>query len=392
MDIRILQTEKDLIQSHELSSIAFNYPMDAEHAREYVTEPDLYDIWGAMEDGKLVSQVRAVNFDMRYHGNDVKMFGIGDVSSLVESRNRGHIRALFHAIFMERKARGDVFSYLYPFSFKYYEQFGYAQAISKAHVHFPPSMLSKHRCTCEVVRHEKGQDPAPYARVFDAFAAQYTGMVRRSDWKRLDEYQPTKNRRVMYLLRREGVPCAFLGYLPEGEGATSTMKVLDSAWVDEDAMKQLLGFIGSLRSHYFDCEMWLPQDLPLAQMLDDPYRLRHEVRIAGQARVIDVEAALSGYPWPAHKGSIAIRVEDDFFEDNCATFLIEYDKDGSRVSRTNQQPDLRLDIRALSPLLLGTIGYADLLYLDQGWAEILGNQPALKAAFARRSCYIAEAF
>jgi predicted acetyltransferase len=371
--------------------MSFNMPIADDPARVYKVEPG-YDTWGAVENGRLLSQIRAYDFAMNYHGTYQKMVGIGDVSSLVEARNRGNIRKLFAAIFEESRARGYVLSYLFPFSFAYYGKFGYSQGITRMQTQIPPALLAAYRCEYDVAMFRPGDDVAPYNAVFERFAAGYTGMVRRSNWKRLEDYIPHKNKRHMYLFTKNGEPQAYLGYIPERESEKDILRVQDFAWVDVAAMKQVLGFIGALRSHFEICEMKLPLDFPIEWLVDDPYSVERKSNQAGQVRILDVQAALAGYPWPEGEGSLVLGVRDDFFADNSGAYRVSYGHGGVEVTKTDTSPDLELDIRALNPLLFGVIGYPDLAFLPAGQAIIHGNREELARVFRRRPCYISEYF
>lgn len=391
IDIRILTTEEELRQSSRNSSIAFGFPITEDPENPPKTEPGR-DMWGVFEEGKLISQICAISYQMMYHGSYVGMCGIGDVCSLVEYRNRGHIRALFEKILPANRKKGEVFSYLYPFSHAYYAKFGYSQAMSKVYVSFPPRKLAAYRCDCDIIRYEKGQDSAPYDTVFEAFAAQYTGMVKRKNWKRLDDYDPNKNTKVMYLLRKNGAPIAFIGYQPERKDEDRIMKVHDMAWVDIAAFKQLLGFINALRSHYEKISMGLPSDFQLEYMLENPYDVERKLGCSGQVRILNVQAALEKYPWPDRQGHVVIGVRDDLLEENSGTYRVEYGPAGCSVRKADCSPDLTLDIRALNPLLFGSVSFEELAYFPDDQVAVHGNERALSQAFTRRPIFITEYF
>jgi predicted acetyltransferase len=72
-------------------------------------------------------------------------------------------------------------------------------------------------------------------------------------------------------------------------------------------------------------------------------------------RLVDVGAALSQRSYAAD-GSIVFEVEDAFMPDNAGRWKLE---DGS-AARTDDEPDIRLDVRDLGSVYLGGLTFAEL--------------------------------
>ncbi|MDR2932329.1 MAG: GNAT family N-acetyltransferase [Oscillospiraceae bacterium] len=390
MEFRILTEPEEIIQFEQICSMVFFTPMEEKERYKPVKGQD---VWGAVEDGKVISVVIATSFTMTYHGKQVPMFGIGGVGTRMEYRRKGYIRTLFHAIFDVMREKGYAFSYLYPFSNRYYSQFGYSPGMMRTEAGIPISLLESYSCDCDVHMYEPGDSFDPYVRIYERFAKSYTGMVRRDDWARLDGYVPTKNRKYMYLFTRKGVPVAFLGFQAEGANAEKRiMKVLDIAWIDMPAFFSILGFAGGSGVYYKALQISLPSSLPIELLTPEPHDLTIKQCQYGQSRIIDVRQALEGYPWPKYDGQIAIRVTDDYFEANSGIWTITFGASGVDVTHGGGDWDLDVDIRVLNLLLFGTCGFADLPYLSgSGWAA-KGDGSALAQIFVKRPLYIADYF
>lgn len=389
MEIKKLTTIDEYRQIEEINAMSFFYSIDDEAT--YKPKKNV-NVWGAVEGNRVLAVIHVPEYEMLYHGTYIPMFGIGGVSTRAECRNKGYIRMLFSAIFEDMEQRGAILSYLYPFSFSYYEKFGYSLGITRVKTRIKTEQLGDFRCTSDVSLYKKGDDQRPYAEVFTAFASCYTGMVKRNDWKRLEEYKASENQKYMYLFRIDGKPTAFLGFSHEVQEGARVMLISDMAWTDVRAFREILGFIGGMKAHLPVCEMWLPNSLPLDRMLGDLYSPQRSLNSFGQVRIMDVRRALELYSWPRAAGTIILRVRDETVLHNYGTFHVTYHDGTAQIEKTDAQPDLELDIRALNPLLLGTARFEDLQYMNEGWVTVNSNQSELKKVFVNRPAFITEYF
>ena len=120
MDARKLQTAQEYLEARRISTIAFVGSMDAEKAMKEIEEERAKgdgsaEYWGSFaEDGTMTSHLINNIYHILYDGRIVLSGGIGNVSSLPEHRRQGGIREIFRAMFADMRARGFVFSALYP--------------------------------------------------------------------------------------------------------------------------------------------------------------------------------------------------------------------------------------------------------------------------------------
>jgi predicted acetyltransferase len=391
--IRILDKPEEFVESGILGARAFNFTFDPESEDGKKPTP-FADTWGAFEDGKLISQIIAFRYQMNVHGKYVPMCGIGSVCSLIEGRNKGNIRKLFAAIFDKEREAGCMYSYLYPFSFRYYDKFGYGHGFRRVAATIPIERLKGYECTYDVTMYKPGDPFGPYEAVFEKFSSGYTGMVKQNDWKKLDDYIPEKNNRSMFLLSENGIPKAFIGYKNDGDLKTQATpwSTQYAAWADADAFKNMLGFLYRLRMHNKNLVMLLPESLPIEAMLLEQRDVKLERYMSGQARVIDVKGALTNFPWPRESGELYIGVRDDYFADQCAVYQIHYGGGEACVVKSDKPADIELDIRALAPLLLGVYGYDDLAYQLKGLVAVNKNEGLLEKIFIRRPAFFTEQF
>ncbi|MCL2821332.1 MAG: GNAT family N-acetyltransferase [Oscillospiraceae bacterium] len=388
-EIRIISTPEEFLQARINSAIAFNYQFDVE--AETNKEPLPYaDVYGAFVNGRLVANIYAHRYKMMCHGTYVPMCGIGEVNTLIEFRNKGYIRQLMNAVFDDIQKAGYVYSFLYPFSYKYYGMFGYGPGGSHISAEIPTERLDRYKCTYDVKLYEDGDSYQPYEEVFDKFAKQYTGqVVKNGKW--LSGYNPMKTGKSMYLFTENGVPKAFLGYENFYHKGGHLVTDGDIAWDSAEAFENIMGFIYKLRMHNDVFKVVLPDSLPVEAMLNEPWGLKLERNITGQVRLIDTAAALKLYPWGKNKGTVIIGVRDDYYKDQSGSYQINF-SDTVTVEKTSKNPDAEFDTFALSPLLMGVFGFDDLAFLPEKSVKINGNIPLLQKLFIRRPVFVTERF
>ena len=136
MITRILRKEEQW-KSDLIQAVCFEFPFDPEKAKQQALETaekekessdsDPAECWGCFaDDGKdLLGSIIVNHFTVGFDGHDVRMGGIGGVSTLPQWRRRGVIRRCFGAALNDMYEKGFVLSALYPFSTKYYRKFGY---------------------------------------------------------------------------------------------------------------------------------------------------------------------------------------------------------------------------------------------------------------------------
>jgi predicted acetyltransferase len=138
-----------------------------------------------------------------------------------------------------------------------------------------------------------------------------------------------------------------------------TLRVVEAAWTDPEAYRQLLRFVGDHDSQAEMIECSLPHD-PAAQILDlvdDPSGLTVETRPGPMVRVVDVVDALSTVRYPGDD-SVILSVSDPLRSENDGTFWLDVTGGVGQCESTDGPPDASLPITALSQLVVGFRGAA----------------------------------
>lgn len=90
----------------------------------------------------------------RIRGANLSFGGIGDVSTLPDHRRERLIRKIFEKVFGYMNETDIVYSALGPFSYPFYEKFGYAHAEQKVTYEFPGTQIKKMRGDSSIVMRE----------------------------------------------------------------------------------------------------------------------------------------------------------------------------------------------------------------------------------------------
>jgi len=167
---------------YDLYLYSFNRP-DSQHRKQVFQER--YDhslVYGIMNHQKLGSGLFSIPFDVNFHGVDFKMNGIGDVMSAPEFGGRGGAGSLMQAALTEMYQNNVTLSYLAPFSYGYYRQFGYEQVFDHTQITIDNTQLPrvKNSAVGHVERLDLKDMPETVKQM--SLAKTHLGGVVRADW------------------------------------------------------------------------------------------------------------------------------------------------------------------------------------------------------------------
>jgi predicted acetyltransferase len=115
-------------------------------------------------------------------------------------------------------------------------------------------------------------------------------------------------------------------------------------------------------------ESWLlPIDHPLFLLVTEPRRLRPRPGDGLWLRIVDVQRALSTRTYAAD-GAVSLELTDAFLPENAGVWRLEVSGGEARVSRSDAEPELRLDVADLGSTYLGGFTFSELaraLRLDE---------------------------
>lgn len=398
MEARKLTTAQEALEAAKISTIAFVGSMDPEKAaaqaeKELRETEGSEEFWGAFdENGVMTSHMINNIYHILFDGHIVLCGGVGNVSSLPEYRRKGGIRAIFAKKFADMRKRGFVFSALYPFSHEYYRKFGYELCYCPMRQTVRTADLAGYDCPYEVRMHKEGECIQPFKDVYQRFILGKNMAIVRSerqwDWIAGDPY---KEKVYRYLLSDETGAHAYIVFKPEGDGDGRKAVVRDLAYDSREALYGLLGFLYRLGAQYAFISGVFPDEIDFRTLVTEPYHVAQEVVFHGMFRVVDVERALALMHHPQGCGRYVLKTADAFLPENDGTYAVEYENGAAvLVQRTEEAPDLEVDVTTLAQLMMG---YADLKTLAiRKDVTIHGNRETLSAVFTRKERYFSDYF
>lgn len=308
--------------------------------------------------------------------------GVGAVGTLAEQRQSGAASNGMEALLHEMRREGHAVACLYAFRESFYRSFGYESCGWRWLLKAPVHRLPKVPCELPVVR----IDPDEIGRLddcYNAFIRARSGSSVRD--ARLWRHRLGKKPPMVFAIGDPieaycwGTMESFWGELSIGE----------CAWSSGRGYESLLGFIRGWASNQTTVSWCEPPDSPfLAGYLDQG--VSADVHRPSMFRVLDVAAVLAGIRTEA-TGSITLAVEDDLVPENAGPWTMECGPDGSQVSRGGE-PDLLLDIRALTQIVLGQPSVNDLIRHEKVTIHKLENLALLNEAFSPRPVVCMEFF
>ncbi|KRG16498.1 GNAT family N-acetyltransferase [Lederbergia galactosidilytica] len=343
MDIVKLTTEH-FEEAAKLSMYAFQYELSKEELEKQKKKMEKQHILGIFNEGNLASKLHILPFEVYQQGKYVPMGGIASVSSYPEYRRNGHIRGLMTTALKVMRDKGQLLSYLHPFSIDFYRKFGWeifsdtrTMTILKGDFSIPES-------DGKIVRLEKGTYHPDLQRIYETYTQAYSGMlVREQTWwhDRLQSWIP-----AIYYSADEK-PEGYLLYSVK----ESKMRVAEFMPTSHEARKGLWAFIGQHDSMIEKVEISTSLSEPLPYIMKNP-RVQMEVFPYFMARIVDVECYLQQFSWSTEVYTpIRLRVKDPIAPWNDGVF--ELSGKGVRKIESEAEKVIRLTINQLSALMLG---------------------------------------
>jgi len=393
-------TPKEWIQLQKAQSISFIFPTDVEKLQKEAEETpnglECDHSWGAFdENGKLISGMINWPFAMYYDGHAVDMGGIGGVITLPEGRAHGNIKNIFRRLFSDSLQRGELFSVLFPFSHRFYRQFGYEVCHEGKTYRFPMEALSRYKQTSTARMHHPEEPDSTFREIYQLFASRYNFAVARNDkaWRRMHEGDPYKCEAYRYILSRNGTDVSYCMFKPIKTGEFQfDMHVFDFAYVDKEALFDLLGFLYRLKPQFQNIRMEPPTDLAIGALIDEATNLSVLSVSYPMARVVNVEKALLLMRHPSEAGSYAIAVTDDFIPENSGVYEVHFKQTVTKVTKhpMNHSCELSITVQTFAQLCLGYLSLRMALLKPD--VRLFGNRETMERVFIEKPRFFADRF
>ena len=320
-------------------------------------------------DGKaIVAGSGAFPFEMTVPGATVPTAGVTVVGVLPTHRRRGILTAMMRRQLDDTRVGNEPLAALWASEPTIYGRFGYGLASFCGEIDLPRDRAALVgsgglRGKVRIVTAEEALESFP--PLYDAVRAERPGMMSRTrDWwehRRLRTQTHQSGGPVACaLLELDGAPSGYALYRVnqkfESWGTTGHIDVLEALGTSPDATREIWRYLFEFDWTSRIMAGQLPADDELLLLATDPSRLKFMLTDALWVRLVDLPAALGARSYEGGD-PIVFDVSDPFLPDNAGRWRLA----GGQAERTDDEPDLRLDVNALGSTYLGEITFSDLL-------------------------------
>lgn len=397
MNLEIRPCRSDEIKHYLVTcEAAFGIDIRDEHINRLAAVIEPERTLAAYEDGAMVGTTGAYRFTYSVPGGQLPAAGVTLTGVLPSHRRRGVLTALMRRQLDEVRSWNEPIAVLWASEGTIYQRFGYGMATQQAaidverhHVRFRDPSPPRARATFL----SEEEAAKSIGNVYEEIRKGTPGMFVRSEewWRNHRLADPAEDRegagplfRVLFEL--DGRPVGYALYrvrnswgddgLPQGD-----VEVLEAMGVDGTSTREVwmylfgVDLVSRLKSYF------LPADHPLKWLLEEPRRLRANVRDAVWVRVVDLQGALAGRGY-LHDGSIVFDFRDAFCPWNAGVWRLDVSKGQGHAERSDEEPHVRLGAEELGAVYLGGATFAELHRAGRVQELKLGGLRTLDSLFA----------
>ena len=306
------------------------------------------------EEGEILTSAVCGIFTISFGAGFIDALSFSAVETPMQHRRKGYVRELFDFALNFGIEQGCVISILHPFSFSYYEKFGYGKVADHKILRMPIRLLDTVPRCCEL---EKWQEtPEQFEDLYalhNEFCKNRQLMMLYSDPKYL------KGREI-WIYRENGKATGYISIssskrLEINHYEDGLLNVHSLVYTTPAALKGLLGFIRMFEGELDDVEFANLSTCPEVETY-----LRHDthtkVRLLPDlmARALDTEKLLRSFKYPESEGKFTIRIEDKLPTVG-GVFSVEYGNGTAKVNRleSSAETDVTVNASTFSRLVFG---------------------------------------
>ena len=356
-------------------------------------EPGIRPEWSlcAFEDGVLATSYAAFPLVMRVNGGKIPVAGVTAVGTLPWFRRRGHLRKIMETDFKRRyEQRMEPMAGLLASIAAIYQRYGYGVCSTSVRYEIDPRWINfvPTQPAATGSWREGSPDELPLLeRMYREFSKPRNGYLHRAPamWENgvlgtRTDFGPVEfGQSLIAIYEEAGEPQGYVAYAAkhleqasDNAGPGQRVIVRDYVWKTRGAYRAMWEL---LKTFDLANRIWVqaaPVDDPAPHVLLDPRELHATHRDHLLCRIIDLERALPMRPYGA-EGRIVFELRDEMCPWNAGRWSLEAGADGAAVKRTQESPQLTLDVSALVQLMYGQLSAS--LAVRYGRAEATPNAP-----------------
>lgn len=307
------------------------------------------DVLGWFNHDQLVSQLCIYPCVVNIHGKLFKMGGLTGVGTYPEYSNMGLMNELIKVGLKKMRDKGQWISFLYPYSVPYYRKKGWELMSEHLSFTIKDSQVPRYEeMPGRVERLPVGNGDV--LETYDRYARTNHGAMIREKleweeywrWDNEDEYTAavyynSADHAMGYTLYRI---------------ADDVFHIKEMIYLTQEARRGLWNFISAHFSMIDQVKGNVFRNEPIAFQLPDS-QIVETIEPYFMARIVDVQAFLTNYPFQATGKPFHLEVTDPMAEWNQGVFGLSWDKDGAlTVSHDKVGPSVKLNIQTLTAMLM----------------------------------------
>jgi predicted acetyltransferase len=368
MEVRTTATAEEFAGAIGAIGHYFGGWPDAEGAERFSRNLPLDRMHAAFDGDRAVGGAGAFPFELTIPGGQVRCGGVTVVGVLPTHRRRGVLTMMMRAQLEDIRDRGEPLAALWASEEPIYRRYGYGLAslgcemsLKRGYhaLRVPPDPAASVR----LVSLEEAKELLP--PIYDRVRLGTPGMYARTPvwWETRILDDPADRREegaamnvAVLDLDGRSVGYALYRVISKWEGGQNVGHVRLLETMAEEGELELWRFLLGLDWVETFRGGHLPTDHPLLHGLAYPRRL--QLRIGDQLwlRLVDVGAALSARSYTSEE-PLVLEVGDEFLTENAGRWRIQ----GGSAERTDDAPDLALDVQELASLYLGGFTATELM-------------------------------
>jgi len=322
----------------------------------------------AFDDGRPVGFSASYEFDLTVPGGAVATAGVTWVGVMPTHRRRGILTSFMQQLFEDARSNREPLAALYASEAAIYGRFGYGVATHWIDLNADSRRVAFRddpgaRGTVTLVDADEAFERFP--PIYERLRLDRPGMLSRSEhwWRNHRLADPEHHRRgaskrFYALLELDGEDAAYALYrlkeewedgYPRGE-----VRVTEAFATSPEAARELWRYLfGIDLMTRVQCGLFDPAS-PLFLTVVDPRALHLKVFDGMWLRLVDVEEALRRRSY-AGEDDVVLEVRDTTLPVNQGRYRV-----GATVERTEDEPDLSLDVADLASAYLGAFSFEQL--------------------------------
>lgn len=262
---------KHFARAGRLWQICFSAPYDIFATQQYI-EKQLGQLFGAFEGDELAATCGVINFSTQLGGRALSCAGICAVATHPSFRRRGLTNVLIERALSEAHGRGDAIAALWPFSYPFYERFGFQ--VTDRHYKVTAQLANLHKSPIgDAAQYREAAAPC----ALDKAAAEAEPALEllvglHHQWCQLHSLSLSRDRhRWLRIFGRPGSSWLVLTHLQgymiiDWSSSAETLRVIEWCYLTAEAFADGLAWLAQMDSQ-FQSASWT------AASIDEIYRL-----------------------------------------------------------------------------------------------------------------------